>query len=212
MQRHEDAPNHDDAELLREFALLRARGGDPRREGEIISTLVGGWEPIFKGWLSSRFRREDADEIGARVVVRLVELLVSGRKMTASWRACVWRIVRDERFAFMQRRKRSNEDLVSDVYTDPDAHPAEESLEEVPLDPELDAARLTEVVKRLSERDQQVIELLIIEERPRREVARLLGLTVNALDQARHRAVKHLAKLAAEHGVSGDSHRDEREA
>ncbi len=138
----------------------------------------------------------------------------SGRTASAAWGACVWRIVRDEAFSYYQRRKKSQERerLVAEVYGDSDDHGVEDQLEEIVFDPGRDATRLTELVKRLSERDQRVIELTIIEERPRSEAAEFLGLTVNALDQARHRAVKHLAELAAATGVSGSGDSSEGEA
>ena len=213
VQRNDDAHDADDAELLREFARLRAGEGDARREGEIVARLIGGWEPIFRGWLVSRIGRQEAEEVGSRIVVRLVELLASGRTISAAWGACVWRIVHDEAFSYHQRRKKSQqrERLVAEVYADSDERDAADRVEEILLDPERDATRLTGLAKQLSDRDQRVIQLAIIEERPRPEAAELLGLTINALDQARHRAVKHLAKLAAGHGVSRSGHSDEKE-
>lgn len=214
MQRNDDAHDGDDAELLRELMRLRGGGGDSGREREIVARLIGGWEPIFKGWLATRIGSQEAEEVSARIVVRLVELLASGRTISAAWGACVWRIVRDEGFGYYQRRKKTQERerLVADVHAGSEEQGVEDRLEEVCLDPERDAARLTELVKELSERDQRVIQLTIIDERPRPKAAELLGLTVNALDQARHRAVKHLAKLAATRGVSGSGDSDEGEA
>lgn len=212
MHQDDDAHDADDAALLRELARLRRGGGDTGREREIIASLIGGWEPIFKGWLVSRIGRQDGEEVGERIVVRLVELLVRERTLTAAWGACVWRIVRDEAFRYHRGRAQSKEQLVAEVYTNPDATPADDPLDELPLDPARDATRLTELVKELSERDQRVIELTIVEERPRPEAAALLGLRVNALNQARHRAVQHLAKLAATKDVSGDGHRNEEKA
>jgi DNA-directed RNA polymerase specialized sigma24 family protein len=212
VRREDDVHDADDAALLRELTRLHAAGGDVVRERDIIAILIGGWEPIFKGWLVSRIGRQDGEEVGERIVVRLVELLVRERKLTAVWGACVWRIVRDEAYRYYRGREQSRERLVAEVYADPDTVPADDPLEELPLDPERDATRLTELVKELSERDQRVIELTIIEERPRPEAAALLGLRVNALNQARHRAVRNLAKLAASKGVSGGSGSDEEPA
>jgi DNA-directed RNA polymerase specialized sigma24 family protein len=212
VHREDDAHDADDAALLRELARLRTGGGDVAREREIVAILIGGWEPIFKGWLVSRIGRQDGEEVGERIVVRLVELLVRERKITAAWGACVWRIVRDEAFRYYRGREQSPERLVPEVYADPDAVPADDPLEELPLDPQRDAARLTELVKELSQRDQRVIELTVLEERPRPEAAALLGLTVNALNQARHRAVEHLATLAAAKGVSAGGNSDEETA
>lgn len=212
MHRDDDAHDADDAALLRELARLRAAGGDSSREREIIATLIGGWHPIFKGWLVSRIGRQDGDEVSERIVVRLVELLVRERKLTAAWGACVWRIVRDEAFRYYRGREQSRERLVADVYADPNSPPAEVPLDELPLDPERDSKRFTALVTELSERDQRVLELTVIEERPRPEAAARLGLTVNALNQARHRAVEHLAELAAERGVSRNGDPDEETA
>jgi DNA-directed RNA polymerase specialized sigma24 family protein len=61
----------------------------------------------------------------------------------------------------------------------------------------------------LSDRDRRVIELTVLEERPRPETAASLGIKPNALDQAKHRALKRLAELATDDGVSGDSDEDE---
>ncbi len=206
VQPRDDAHDADDAELLREITRLR-------REREIVARLIGGWEPIFRGWLVSRIGRQEAEEVASRIVVRLVELLASGRTIRAAWGACVWRIVRDEVFTYHQRRTKSQqrERLVADVYAASGEREVADRAEDIRLDPDRDATRLTELVKQLSDRDQRVIELAIIEERPRPEAAALLGLTVNAFDQARHRAVEHLAKLAAAHGVSGSGNSDEQE-
>jgi len=210
VHRDDDAHDAEDAELLRKLAELRASVADPEREREIIAELIGGWEPLFRGWLVSRIGRQDGEDVGEIVVVRLVALLKSGRKMTAAWGACVWTIVRDEAYRYYRWRERSKERLVAEVYADPDDAPAEDPFEDI--DPARDAARLTALVKQLSERDQQVIQLTVIEERPRREAAKVLGLTVNALNQARHRAVRNLAELAHKNGVSGNGDTDEESA
>lgn len=207
-----DLDNADDAadtEQLAELAELRASGKDPAREREIIAGLIGAWEPIFKGWLVVRYGRDDGCEIAENVVVRLVDLLVRGRKMTASWRACVWRIVADERYRYEQQRKHSRG--LIDPEGDPGAaaDPAAEAEFDRIFDPGRDETRLMHLVEKLPDRDRQVIQLRVIKERPRAEAAEILGLTVNGLDQALHRAVAHLSCLARENGVSGTGDRDE---
>lgn len=210
VHRDDDAHDAEDGELLHELAELRASAADPEREREIIAELIGGWEPLFRGWLISRIGRQDAEDVGAIIVVRLVALLRSGRTITAAWGACVWTVVGDEAYRYYRRRERSKERLVADVYADPNNAPVEDPFEAI--DPARDATRLTTLVKQLSERDQEVIQLTVIEERPRREAAKLLGLSVNALNQARHRAVRNLAKLARKNGVSGSGESDEERA
>lgn len=210
VHRDHDGRDAGDAELLRELVELRQTAANPERERELIAKLVGGWEPIFRGWFVSRIGRQDGEDVAQIVVVRLVALLKSGRKIDAAWGACVWTIVGDEAYRYYRRRERSKERLVAEVYADPDDAPAEDPLDDI--DPARDAARLTQLVKQLSERDQQVIQLTVIEERPRPEAAQLLGLSVNATNQARHRAVRNLAKLAHENGVSGSGDTDEKKA
>ena len=206
----EDDGAHDqaDGELLRELSRLRSSGDDGVRQSEIIGELISGWEPLFSRWLVLKVGRQDGDEVTGRVVERLVRLLLRTHEFNAPWGAVVWRTVKDEAFRYHRTHRR--ELSVAEVYPDPDTAPSADPFDELKLDPDNDARRLTELVAHLSERDQLIIQLTVLDERPRPEAAAALGIKINALDQAKHRALERLAKLAARHGVSNKDDQDEK--
>ncbi len=212
MTRDPAAHDRSDAKLLAELGKLRAADEHPGRQKRIMGELIGGRYPLFVGWLTARTGREAAEEIAGRVELRLVLLLRIRHEFSAPFGAVVWRIVRDERWAFIQEQNTSRETPVAEVHTDPSAEPADDPFEELDFDPERDAERFTKLVGELSVRDQEVIKLLVIDEVPRPEAAERLGMNVNALDQARHRALVRLAKLAKERGVSDDPREGEDKA
>ena len=205
MTRDPAAHDRSDTKLLAELGELRAANELPERQNRIIGELIGGRYLIFLPWLTARTGREAAEEIAGRVELRLVLLLRTRHHFSAPFGAVVWRIVRDERWAYIQEQNASHETPVAGVYADPSAEPDEDPFVDIDFDPERDAERFTKLVAELSERDQRVIQLLVIDELPRSEAAERLGVKVNALDQARHRALRRLAELAKERGVSDDS-------
>ena len=207
----EDHGAHDDEDddLLRELARLRAAATGDARQREIIGELISGWEPYFRPWLVIRIGRHEGDEVASRVLLRLVRLLLRKHEFTAAWGAVVWQTVKDEAYRFYREHDNPREQPTADLYSDPEAEPYEDPLNELELDPDEDAHRLTDLLGKLSDRDRRVIELTVLEERPRPETAASLGIKANALDQAKHRALKRLAELAADNGVSSDSDKDE---
>lgn len=212
MTRDDDAHDQSDAKLLEELARLRAGAVDERRQSEIIGLLIAGWYDRFFGYLASHIGTHDAEEVASRVELRLVRLLLRTHEFSAAWGAVVWRTVHDEAYRFYQQRDKRKEFPVDEVYADPTTEPLEDPLEELNLDPTAEAGRFMKLVEELSERDQQLINLRVIDEVPRHEVAEALGINENAVDQARSRAIIRLAKLAKERGVSRSDDSDENEA
>jgi RNA polymerase sigma factor (sigma-70 family) len=210
--RDDEAHDQTDAELLEELAKLRALGVAERRQSEIIGQLIAGWYDRFFGYLASRIATQEAEEVACRVELRLVRLLLRQCEFSAAWGAVVWQTVHDEAYRFYQQREKRKEFPVEAVYADPAAEPFEDPLEELDLDPSAEASRFLALVDELSERDQLVIKMRVIEELPRSEVAEALGINENAVDQARSRAIVRLAKLAKERGVSRPHESEENEA
>jgi RNA polymerase sigma factor (sigma-70 family) len=208
--RDDDAHDQTDAELLKELAKLRAVGVAEPRQREIIGLLIAGWYDRFFGYLASHIGTHDAEEVASRVELRLVRLLLRKHDFSAAWGAVVWRTVHDEAYRFYQQREKRKEFAVEEVYADPAAEPVDDPIEELDLDPSAEADRFTKLVEELSERDQLVIRLRVIEEVPRHAVAEALGINENAVDQARSRAIIRLAKLAKERGVSRPDESDEK--
>jgi RNA polymerase sigma factor (sigma-70 family) len=208
----EDHGAHDDEDddLLRELARLRAADTRGERQREIIGELISGWEPYFRPWLVIRIGRHDGDEVASRVLVRLVRLLLRRCEFSAAWGAVVWRTVKDEAYRFYRERDNDREHPVTDVYSNPEAEPYDDPLDELEFDPDEDAHRLIGLLGKLSDRDRRIVELTVLEELPRPEAADKLGIKVNALDQAKHRALQRLAQLAADEGVSEGSDEDEK--
>jgi RNA polymerase sigma factor (sigma-70 family) len=210
--RDNEAHDQTDAELLEELAKLRALGVAEGRQSEIIGLLVAGWYDRFFGYLAAKMGTEAAEEVAGRVQFELLLRLRKRAEFPVPWGAVVWRVVRDERWAFIQEQKarREHEVHVEDIDSSPSVEPAEDPIAE--LDPRRDADRFLALVDELSERDQLVIKMRVIEEVPRSEVAEVLGINENAVDQARSRAIIRLAKLAKERGVSRPDESDENEA
>jgi RNA polymerase sigma factor (sigma-70 family) len=207
------AHDDEDDDLLRELAQLRAADIDGERQREIIGELISGWEPYFRPWLVIRIGRHDGDEVASRVLFRLIRLLLRPKlEFSAAWGAVVWRTVKDEAYRFYRERDNAREQPVAEVYHNPEAEPHDDPLDELELDPNEDARRLIGLLGKLSDRDRRIVELTVLEERPRPESAGELGIKVNALDQAKHRALKRLAELAADGGVSEGSDEDEKKA
>lgn len=204
------AHDDEDDQLLRELAQLRGVGTNGERQREIIGELISGWEPHFRPWLVVRIGRHEGDEVASRVLVRLVRLLLRKQEFSAAWGAVVWRTVKDEAYRFYRERDKSHEHPVAEIYADPEAEPSDDPFDELKLDPNEDARRLTKLLAELSERDQRLIELTVLEERPRSEAAAMLGIKLGALDTAKHRALQRLARLAARDGVSGGGSEDEK--
>ncbi|MGH7913575.1 MAG: RNA polymerase sigma factor [Candidatus Binataceae bacterium] len=212
MTRDDDAHDQTDAELLEELAKLRAAAVAEPRQSEIIGLLIAGWYDRFFGYLASHIGTQEAEEVASRVELRLVRLLLRECEFSAAWGAVVWRTVHDEAYRFYQQREKRKEFPVEEVYANPAAEPFEDPLEELFLDPSAEADRFTKLVEELSERDQLVIKMRVIDDVPRNEVAEALGINENAVDQARSRAIIRLAKLAKERGVSRPDESDENEA
>jgi RNA polymerase sigma factor (sigma-70 family) len=211
LMRDDDAHDQSDAKLLDELSRLRASGAADHRQREIIGLLIAGWYDRFFGYLASHIGTQDAEEVAARVELRLVRLLLRKHAFSAAWGAVVWRTVRDEAYRFYQQREKRKEFPVEDVYADPAGEPFEDPLDELDLNPSAEADRFTKLVEELSERDQLVIKMRVIDDVPRSEVAEALGIRENAVDQARSRAIIRLAKLAKERGVSRPDESDENE-
>ena len=211
MTRDDDAHDQTDAELLGELAKLRAANVAEPRQNEIIGLLIAGWYDRFFGYLAARMGTDAAEEIAGRVQFELLLRLRKQVEFPVPWGVVVWRVVRDERWAFIQEHKARTEHevQVEDIDSTLSAEPPEDPIAE--LDPEKDADRFLALVEELSERDQQVIRLRVIDEVPRREAAEALGINENAVDQARSRAIIRLAKLAKERGVSRPDESDENE-
>jgi RNA polymerase sigma factor (sigma-70 family) len=210
--RDDDAHDQSDAKLLEELAKLRAADVDEPRQRETIGLLIAGWYDRFFGYLAARIGSQEAEEVASLVEFRLVRLLLREHEFSAAWGAVVWRTVHDEAYRFYRHHEKRKEFAVEEVYADPAAEPFEDPLEELDLDPSADADRFMKLVGELSERDQLVIKLRVLDEVPRAEVAEALGINENAVDQARSRAIRRLAKLARERGVSRPDESDENEA
>jgi RNA polymerase sigma factor (sigma-70 family) len=209
--RDDDAHDQTDAELLEELAKLRALGVGEPRQSDIMGLLIAGWYDRFFGYLASHIGTQDAEEVASRVELRLVRLLLRKHAFSAAWGAVVWRTVHDEAYRFYQQREKRREFPVEEVHADPPGEPFQDPLEELDLDPSAEAGRFTKLVEELSERDQLVIKMRVIDDVPRSEVAEALGINENAVDQARSRAIIRLAKLAKERGVSRPDESDENE-
>jgi RNA polymerase sigma factor (sigma-70 family) len=210
--RDDEAHDQTDAELLEELARLRALGVAERRQSEIIGLLIAGWYDRFFGYLASHIGTHEAEEVASRIELRLVRLLLRKCEFSAAWGAVVWRTVHDEAYRFYRQHEKRKEFPVEEVYADPGAEPFEDPLKDFDLDPPAEADRFLALVDELSERDQLVIKMRVIEEVPRSEVAEALGINENAVDQARSRAIIRLAKLAKERGVSRPHESEENEA
>lgn len=197
-------------DLEAERALCeRARSGDRVALGQVLRT----YGPIlYRSVLLPRLGSEaSAQDALAETYARVVE-----RFQQFEWQGCgiyPWLRVVAMRIAFDILRARKRETLF-----EPDALAREiESSERDPAsrgDAELcekrDLAeargRVDEALAAINPRYASAIRLRVLEERPREEVAKLLGVTVSTFDVVLHRALGALKKVLA--ATAPDSERE----
>jgi RNA polymerase sigma-70 factor (ECF subfamily) len=191
-----DAPARDDAALERERALVeRAQAGDRAAIGE----LLGGYGPaLYRSVLLPRLGSEAAakDALGetyAKVVERIDRFTWAGVGFYPWLRTVALRVAID----MLRARKRmvlwEADDVERELDAAGTATPLDHALSER-RDRDAARAKVERALGVIHPRYAQAIRLRILEERPREDVARELGVTPATFDVLLHRAIAALKK------------------
>jgi RNA polymerase sigma factor (sigma-70 family) len=201
MAERERRPRDDDAALDRERALVaRAQSGDRAAVGELLHRYG---PTLYRSVLLPRLGSEAAakDALGetyARVVERIDSFTWAGVGFYPWLRTVALRIAID----LLRARKRmvlwEAEDVERELDAAATTTPLEHTLSER-RDREAARLKVERALARLHPRYAQAIRLRVLEERPREEVARALGVTPATFDVVLHRAIAALKKA-----VEGD--------
>lgn len=185
-----------DPTLERERALVaRAQAGDREALGELLRAHGPGlYRSVLLPRLGSQAAAEEAlAETYAKVVAKIDRFSWQGAGFYPWLRTVALHVALDQ----LRRRKRT---LVWD--TDDVARELDEASSATPVDQQLSDRRDREASRRkvddglarINPRYAEAIRLRVLDEQPREEVARALGVTTATFDVLLHRALTALRK------------------
>jgi RNA polymerase sigma-70 factor (ECF subfamily) len=187
--------------LLKTSTLLLEGLADPRNRA-IWDEFDGRYRPVLAAFARRMGLSEnDADEIAQEVLARFVERFRAGEYVRDRGRLRSWifgiartRIADSKRARARRRVERGTSALFSvKDETDPEAAFADEWRRALLRQ----AFAELRAKSRHEPKSLRALELLVLEQRPTKEVAQELGMTANALYVARHRALQSLRTTLA---------------
>jgi RNA polymerase sigma factor (sigma-70 family) len=186
----------DDERLERERRLVeRAHAGERAAVGELLATHGPAlYRSVLLPRLGSEAAARDAlSEVYARVVERIDQFRWQNVGFYPWLRVVALRVAIDQ----LRARKRlliwEAQDVEREVDAAQTATPVDEKLAQH-RDRQAARARVEAGLSRIHERYARAIRLRVLEERPREEVALLLGVTPSTFDVVLHRAMQVLRK------------------
>jgi RNA polymerase sigma-70 factor (ECF subfamily) len=190
----------DDERLARERALVeRAHAGDRAAIGELLSshgpTL---YRTVLLPRLGAEAAARDAlSEVYQRVIERFTQFRWQNVGVYPWLRVVAMRVAIDH----LRARKRlaiwEAEDVEREVDAVQSSTPVDDKLA-AHRDRQAARARVEAALERIHERYARAIRLRVLEERPREEVAQLLGVTAATFDVVLHRAMAAMKKALVE--------------
>jgi RNA polymerase sigma factor (sigma-70 family) len=190
------AADPDDERLERERLLVeRAHAGDREAVGAL---LVSHGPALYRGVLLPRLGSEAAardalSEVYARVVERIDQFRWQNVGFYPWLRVVAMRVAIDH----LRARKRlvlwEAEDVEREVDATQNATPVDEKLVQH-RDRQAARARVEAALSRIHPRYARAIQLRVLEERPREEVAQLLDVSPATFDVVLHRAMNAMRK------------------
>jgi RNA polymerase sigma-70 factor (ECF subfamily) len=142
---------------------------------------------------------QDPEDVAAETWMSVVRGLKRFRGDEAAWRAWLFTTARRRAVDEGRRRLRRIEVVMDDL---PEAHnPVVADPAQLVLDG-LDTAAVISAIRRLPQRQAEVIMLRVVGGLPVEAVARLVGSTPGAVRVASHRGLKRLARMVVEAGVT----------
>jgi RNA polymerase sigma factor (sigma-70 family) len=191
-----DGDAHDRA-LDRERQLVdRAQSGDRVATGELLSQYGPGlYRSVLLPRLGSEAAAKDAlSETYAKVVERIGQFRWQNVGFYPWLRTVALRVALDH----LRSRKRlviwEAQDVAREVDETSTATPVDQRLSDH-RDAEASKRRVSAALDRIHPRYARAIRLRVLEERPREEVAGLLGVTPATFDVLLHRAIASLRKV-----------------
>jgi RNA polymerase sigma-70 factor (ECF subfamily) len=191
------AADPDDERLERERRLVeRAHAGEREAVGELLATYGPAlYRAVLLPRLGSEAAARDAlSEVYARVVERIDQFRWQNVGFYPWLRVVALRVAIDH----LRARKRlvlwEAEDVEREVDAAQTATPVDDKLSQH-RDRQAARERVEAGLARIHTRYARAIQLRVLEERPREEVARLLGVTPATFDVVLHRAMQALRKV-----------------
>ncbi len=142
--------------------------------------LLAMYLPVVHDRVRARVRRPAADDVVQEIMLRLYRELHAGKAYPVPFRVVVHNVTGWLIGAHFEGRE------LAEPY-DPDVHDRG-VWDEDPTE----SSYLESLVERLPEGERSVFELRVLDGLSAARTAELLGMTPNAVDQALHRARKHL--------------------
>lgn len=197
----------DDARLERDRRLVeRAHAGDRNATGELLSTYGPVlYRSVLLPRLGSEAAAKDAlSEVYARVVERIGQFAWQNVGFYPWLRVVGLRVALDQLRARKRLQLWEAEDLEREVDAAQTTTPVDERLAEQ-RDRQAARAKVERALAALNPRYARAIRLRVLEERPRDEVARELGVTPATFDVVLHRAMQALKKALLPSGEASDA-------
>lgn len=188
----------------------RAKGGDRKALGQLLSTHG---PRLYRAVLLPRL----GDEARARDALSATYERAIQRLDQYEWQPCgiyPWLRVVAMRIALDMLRSRRRELLFDTDDLNREVEAAEASLSGNPSTPEaleereeVDAARarLREAIAQINPRYAKAIRLRVLEDRPREEVAKQMGVSPATFDVLLHRSMAALKKAIGSRGMEGSN-------
>jgi RNA polymerase sigma-70 factor (ECF subfamily) len=190
------AADPDDERLERERRLVeRAHAGEREAVGELLASHGPAlYRTVLLPRLGSEAAARDAlSEVYARVVERIDQFRWQNVGFYPWLRVVAMRVAIDH----LRARKRlvlwEAEDVEREVDAAQNATPVDEKLAQH-RDRQAARAKVEAALSRIHPRYARAIQLRVLEERPREEVAQLLGVTPATFDVVLHRAMNAMRK------------------
>jgi RNA polymerase sigma-70 factor (ECF subfamily) len=165
--------------------IARARCGERAALGELYLRYA---EDIHRYVYCRTYDQALAEDLTADVFLRVTESIGAYSQRGVPFTAWLYRIARARLIDHWRRVGRrptvSLEDAGPDATVDPND----------PLEEMLSNGRLAQLLRRLTDDQQEVVVLRFVEGLTNAEVAQILGKTEGAVKALQHRAVRRLAK------------------
>jgi RNA polymerase sigma-70 factor (ECF subfamily) len=178
--------------------VARAQSGDRKALGELLSRHGPAlYRSVLLPRLGSEALAQDAlSEVYARVVERIGRFAWMGVGFFPWLRTVALRVALDQLRSNRKLILFSAQDVAREVDEIDEAAPVDQVLGEH-RDRHAARQRVEEALARIHPRYAQAIRLRVLEEQPREQAARALGVTAATFDVVLHRAMQALRKVLA---------------
>jgi RNA polymerase sigma-70 factor (ECF subfamily) len=193
-----EPPAGDDSFEHERRLVARAQSGDREALGELLSRHGPAlYRSVLLPRLGSQAAAQDAlSEVYARVVERIGKFAWQGVGFYPWLRTVALRVAFDQLRYSRKLLLFSARDIAREVEEADEAAPVDQVLSEH-RDRHAARQRVEKALSRIHSRYAQAIRLRVLEEQPREEVARALGVTCATFDVVLHRAMQALRKALA---------------